>query len=74
MSTEASLFLNARNFVGGWLRDVADSSGIGWVGRLAQLVERHVYTVDVGGSSPSPPTKFPRHDGMSDKTVYSGFR
>ena len=26
-------------------------------GRLAQSVERHVYTVDVGGSSPSPPTK-----------------
>ena len=25
-------------------------------GRLAQLVERHVYTVDVGGSIPSPPT------------------
>ena len=26
------------------------------IGRLAQLGERHVYTVDVGGSSPSPPT------------------
>ena len=25
-------------------------------GRLAQLVERFVYTEDVGGSSPSPPT------------------
>ena len=25
-------------------------------GRLAQLGERHVYTVDVGGSNPSPPT------------------
>ena len=25
-------------------------------GRLAQLVERHVYTVDVGSSSLSPPT------------------
>lgn len=25
-------------------------------GRLAQLVERHVYTVDVGGSNPSSPT------------------
>ena len=30
---------------------------IGIVGRLAQLGERHVYTVDVGGSIPSPPTK-----------------
>lgn len=26
-------------------------------GRLAQLEERHVYTVDVGSSSLSPPTK-----------------
>ena len=26
------------------------------IGRLAQLGERHVYTVDVGGSIPSPPT------------------
>ena len=26
------------------------------VGRLAQLVERFVYTEDVGGSNPSPPT------------------
>ncbi len=26
-------------------------------GRLAQLVERLLYTQDVGGSSPSPPTK-----------------
>ena len=26
------------------------------LGRLAQLVERHVYTVNVGGSNPSPPT------------------
>ena len=25
-------------------------------GRLAQLAERHVYTVNVGGSNPSPPT------------------
>ena len=25
-------------------------------GRLAQLVERFVYTEDVGGSNPSPPT------------------
>jgi hypothetical protein len=25
-------------------------------GRLAQLVERHAYTVNVGGSSPSSPT------------------
>ena len=32
---------------------------IGIVGRLAQLGERHVYTVDVGGSIPSPPTKTP---------------
>jgi hypothetical protein len=27
-------------------------------GRLAQLVERLLYTQDVGGSSPSPPTAF----------------
>ena len=26
------------------------------MGRLAQLGERHVYTVEVGGSIPSPPT------------------
>jgi hypothetical protein len=26
-------------------------------GRLAQLVERLLYTQDVGGSSPSPPTR-----------------
>ncbi len=29
------------------------------LGRLAQLVERFVYTEDVGGSSPSSPTKLP---------------
>src|SRR6476646_5448334 len=28
-------------------------------GRLAQLVERLLYTQDVGGSSPSPPTSLP---------------
>jgi hypothetical protein len=28
----------------------------GAFGRLAQLVERLLYTQDVGGSSPSPPT------------------
>jgi hypothetical protein len=28
-------------------------------GRLAQLVERLLYTQDVGGSSPSPPTNPP---------------
>ena len=28
----------------------------GQIGRLAQLVERFVYTEDVGGSSPSSPT------------------
>lgn len=27
-----------------------------WLGWLAQLVEHFVYTEDVGGSSPSPPT------------------
>ena len=27
-----------------------------YFGRLAQLVERDPYTVDVGGSNPSPPT------------------
>jgi hypothetical protein len=30
---------------------------MGRTGRLAQLVERLLYTQDVGGSSPSPPTK-----------------
>ena len=30
--------------------------GMGRAGRLAQLVERLLYTQDVGGSSPSPPT------------------
>jgi hypothetical protein len=30
------------------------------IGRLAQLVERFVYTEDVGGSSPSSPTIHPR--------------
>lgn len=29
-------------------------------GLLAQLVERFVYTEDVGGSSPSQPTRFPK--------------
>ena len=29
------------------------------MGRLAQLVERFVYTEDVGGSSPSSPTTLP---------------
>src|SRR5262245_51954421 len=32
-------------------------------GRLAQLVERLLYTQDVGGSSPSPPTTL-RPDGL----------
>ncbi len=32
----------------------------GLLGRLAQLVERLVYTENVGGSSPSPPTGHPR--------------
>ena len=30
---------------------------LGWRGRLAQLGERLVYTQEVGGSIPSPPTK-----------------
>src|SRR5713101_2825408 len=38
------------------LRSGADRRYCWRGGRLAQLVERHVYTVDVGGSSPSPPT------------------
>jgi len=37
-----------------------DQAQVRFIGRLAQLVERHVYTVDVGGSSPSPPTIFRR--------------
>ncbi len=46
------------------MRTLPGSSGHGRMwrpgrrsGRLAQLEERHVYTVDVGGSSPSPPTR-----------------
>tara|TARA_R110002110_G_scaffold164897_3_gene365114 strand:+ start:492 stop:725 length:234 start_codon:yes stop_codon:yes gene_type:complete len=31
-------------------------------GRLAQLVERFVYTEDVGGSSPSSPTIIPNRN------------
>jgi hypothetical protein len=27
------------------------------IGRIAQLVERHLYTVDVAGSIPVPPTR-----------------
>lgn len=34
----------------------SDDKPTGRAGRLAQLVERHVYTVDVGSSSLSPPT------------------
>lgn len=37
----------------------------GHVGRLAQLVEHLVYTERVGGSSPSPPTKFFRPAGRT---------
>jgi hypothetical protein len=37
-------------------------------GRLAQLVERLLYTQDVGGSSPSPPTSF-RAGRFSAKTA-----
>src|SRR5712691_12959865 len=46
------------------LRSGADRRYCWRGGRLAQLVERHVYTVDVGGSSPSPPTSKTRdlHD------------
>ena len=35
-------------------------------GRLAQLVERLLYTQDVGGSSPSPPTSLCNSDKQSD--------
>lgn len=28
-----------------------------YIGRLAQLVEQDVYTIEVGGSSPPPPTQ-----------------
>ncbi len=38
------------------LRDTAISGYADLGGRLAQLVERLVYTENVGGSSPSPPT------------------
>jgi hypothetical protein len=44
--------------------DALRSSFVGAIsprkGRLAQLVERLLYTQDVGGSSPSPPTNFAR--------------
>ena len=36
------------------------------MGRLAQLVERFVYTEDVGGSSPSSPTTI----SMQSRNVY----
>ncbi len=35
-------------------------------GRLAQLEERHVYTVDVRGSSPLSPTDFEGHLAPDD--------
>src|SRR5690348_2978542 len=38
------------------LRHVAPRRYLAFCGRLAQLVERLLYTQDVGGSSPSPPT------------------
>src|SRR5260370_36143411 len=42
------------------LRSGADRRYCWRGGRLAQLVERHVYTVDVGGSGPAtPPTHLP---------------
>lgn len=37
-----------------------DIASTGFLGRLAQSVERLVYTENVGGSSPSPPTIAPR--------------
>ena len=46
-------------------------------GRLAQLVERHVYTVDVGSSSLSPPTMSLRdllHDRRMALTAVMGCR
>jgi hypothetical protein len=36
-------------------------------GRLAQLVERLLYTQDVGGSSPSPPTSLRAYGASADK-------
>ena len=36
---------------------------------LAQLVERRLYTANVGGSSPSPPTNFPRSPGACVPTM-----
>ena len=42
-------------------------------GRLAQLVERFLYTEDVGGSSPSAPTSVTRSHagGMASMTLLS---
>jgi hypothetical protein len=40
-----------------WLR--RSSAGFSRLGSLAQLVERHVYTVDVIGSIPVGPTRKP---------------
>jgi hypothetical protein len=39
--------------------DLNDANKHYVMGRLAQLVERFVYTEDVGGSSPSSPTTIP---------------
>jgi hypothetical protein len=43
-------------------------------GRLAQLVERLLYTQDVGGSSPSPPTNDSVSAMQLDDTHAAGHR
>jgi hypothetical protein len=45
-----------RNHVGFFLQFVSEAANERSVGRLAQLVERFVYTEDVGSSSLSSPT------------------
>ena len=37
-------------------------------GRLAQLVERRLYTANVGGSRPSPPTKYASETWKSERS------
>jgi hypothetical protein len=55
---KSALFKGLFAFKTGSIHDTAHQTGRAtppW-GRLAQLVERFLYTEDVGGSSPSSPT------------------
>jgi hypothetical protein len=55
--------------------DKGHASAVSVNGRLAQLVERLLYTQDVGGSSPSPPTSLRAHQRVSraSSTRYGRF-